>query len=142
MKIYFITFFLLTGLTATLNGQPPPVSSLPVSDPNGPVLTFETDTIDFGTIPEGTEVERTFQFKNTGKSPLVISNATAPCGCTVPSFPREPVAPGKTGVITVKFNSAGRIGYQHKQITITSNNRDGAEYIFLIGNVTDAPAPK
>ncbi|HET6989997.1 MAG TPA: DUF1573 domain-containing protein, partial [Bacteroidia bacterium] len=94
-------------------------------DPSAPIMKFSVDTIDFGTVNQGTIVEKDFTFKNTGKTPLVITSATGSCHCTVPHFPEEPIAPGKTGVIHVVFDSNGKMGYQLKTATINSNNRDG-----------------
>jgi len=114
----------------------------PNPDPNAPVMTFATDTMNFGTVTQGTIVERDYKFTNTGKQPLVITSATGSCHCTVPDFPKEPIAPGKTGVIHVRFDSSGKMNYQDKTATIQSNNRDGAVVIHLRGNVvTPPPAP-
>jgi hypothetical protein len=142
MKRILLLTILFAGFGFTAKGQPP--VSTPNDDPNAPVMVFEEDTIQFGTVAQGTVVEKKYTFKNTGKTPLVITNATAPCGCTVPEFPKEPIAPGKTGVITVRFNSTGKMGVQDKVVTITSNNRDGSVEIHLQGTVTNpppAPAP-
>lgn len=88
-----------------------------------PVITFEDTEHDFGTIKEGDVVEHVFKFKNTGEAPLVIQNATAPCGCTVPTWTKEPIPPGGTGEIVVQFNSKGKVGQQTKQVTITANTK-------------------
>jgi hypothetical protein len=86
-----------------------------------PEMSFEHQTHDFGKITEGESVEHTFKFKNTGVGDLVISSCTASCGCTVPQWPREPIAPGKSGEIKVVFNSAGKGGLVSKDITILAN---------------------
>ncbi|MBX2939864.1 MAG: DUF1573 domain-containing protein [Ferruginibacter sp.] len=75
----------------------------------------------FGQINEGDVVSHDFSFTNTGNTPLIISNATATCGCTIPEKPEAPVMPGETGTIKVKFNSTGRPGRTHKEVTIVSN---------------------
>jgi hypothetical protein len=112
-----------------------------INDPTAPVMKFSVDTIDFGTINQGTIVEKDFAFKNTGKTPLVITSATGSCHCTVPHYPEEPIAPGKTGVIHVVFDSNGKMGYQLKTATINSNNRDGVVVLYLTGTVVVPPAP-
>lgn len=86
----------------------------------GSKIQFKQDTIDYGTVAkEEDNGERTFEFTNTGDSPLIITNATSTCGCTVPSFPKEPILPGKSSKISVKYNmSPGPI---RKTITVTSN---------------------
>lgn len=86
-----------------------------------PVLTFQKEEHDFGKIDEGDVVEHTFEFTNTGDADLVISQAQATCGCTVPEWPKEPIAPGEKGKITARFNSAGKPNLQSKTITITAN---------------------
>lgn len=90
----------------------------------------------YGTINEGDKVERSFKFINTGKRALVISNATASCGCTVPEKPEQPVKPGETGIIKVVFNSQGKQGHQEKTITVTANTFTAFPYLKLVGDVT------
>ena len=76
---------------------------------------------DFGKIKEGENLDVSFRFKNTGTKPLVISNVTASCGCTVPETPKKPYAPGETGVIKASFNSTGKPGMQSKQVNVFAN---------------------
>jgi hypothetical protein len=76
---------------------------------------------DFGKVKEGGKVKHAFKFKNTGQNPLMISDAFASCGCTVPSFSKEPVLPGNDGEITVEFDTKGRKGKNHKSVIIVSN---------------------
>lgn len=84
------------------------------------VIKFDTEEIDYGTVEQGADGVRVFKFTNVGNAPLVISNATSTCGCTVPSFSREPIAPGAKGEIQVKYNT-NNIGAIRKTITVTSN---------------------
>ncbi|NME72199.1 DUF1573 domain-containing protein [Flammeovirga aprica] len=90
-------------------------------DTAGPVITFEEKTYEFGDIHQGDVVEHTFKFSNTGDTPLVITNVTTTCGCTAPKWPKEPIQPGDSGEILVKFNSRGKRGVQNKPITVYSN---------------------
>ena len=76
---------------------------------------------DFGKIKEGENLEVSFRFKNVGDKPLVISNVSASCGCTVPETPKKPYAPGETGVIKASFNSTGKVGTQAKQVNVFAN---------------------
>src|SRR5690606_3865160 len=101
------------------------------------VFSFEKTSYDFGTIQEGETVEHEFKFKNTGTGPLIINDAQASCGCTVPEYPKEPVAPGQEGVIKVIFNSEGRFGKQNKVITITSNADPSTTELYLTGEVLE-----
>jgi len=92
--------------------------------PEGPLpaFTFQEEEHDFGTIKEGDIVEHTFTFTNTGEAPLIIESARASCGCTVPSWPKEPIAVGETGEIQVRFDSKGKPNVQNKTVTITANS--------------------
>jgi hypothetical protein len=90
---------------------------------------------DFGKVAEGEVVEFSYRFKNIGTEPLIISNATASCGCTVPEKPEAPVKPGETGFIKVKFNSEGRAGMAHKTVTVTSNATPAFPELLLKGEV-------
>jgi hypothetical protein len=101
----------------------------------GAVITFKQSSIDFGDIVQGQKVEHTFVLTNSGKQPLIISNVAATCGCTVPSWPKEPVAPGKSAEIKVSFNSAGKVGKQNSVVRIYSNATEPIEKVSLISNV-------
>ncbi len=106
-----------------------------------PVMTFDEVIYDFGTVPEGTEVVKEFKFKNTGKSALIVVNAKATCGCTVPTWTREPVQPGAEGSLLVKFNTSGKPNAQTKTVTIKANTESGTESVTIKGNVTPKAQP-
>lgn len=89
----------------------------------------------FDTIKQGDKVEHTFLLKNVGDKNLFITNAFGSCGCTVPEYPKEPIAPGKTGEVKVTFNSAGKEGMQQKTITLTMNTDKRSELLYLNGFV-------
>lgn len=93
---------------------------------------------DFGSVTDGEKVEYSYRFRNTGKTPLIVSNAVASCGCTVPEKPEEPIKPGETGFLKVVFNSKGRVGPVHKSITVTSNAYPKFPELELTGNVVSA----
>ena len=97
---------------------------------------FGEETFDFGTVTEGEKVKHTFKFKNTGKEPLIINDAKGSCGCTVPKWPRTPIAPGASGDIVVEFNSDKKTGKRNQQVTITANTEPANTIIRLVGNVT------
>lgn len=105
------------------------------ANPDAAVVVFEREIFDFGKITQGDKVEHEFKFKNTGKSPLIVSNATATCGCTVPEIPKEPILPGKEGVIKVVLNSEGKEGMQDKVVTVTSNANPSTSTVHLVGEV-------
>ncbi|GAB2551071.1 DUF1573 domain-containing protein [Rufibacter soli] len=118
----------------------PNVSGQQAIDPNAPkpVMTFKETEFDFGTIKQDKKVNHTFTFTNTGQAPLVIESATATCGCTVPEWPKEPIAPGKTGTIKVEFDPTGKSGQQSKQITITANTDPQINQLTIKTNITGA----
>ncbi len=95
----------------------------PEVKPEGPLpeFDFSSETFDFGAISEGEVVEHIFSFTNTGEAPLIIQSASASCGCTVPSYSKDPVPVGGTGEIAVRFNSKGKKGNQAPTITVTAN---------------------
>jgi len=110
-------------------------------EPVGPLTTveFKNKVYDFGTVMEGEYVEHDFEFKNTGNEPLILKKVKPSCGCTVPTWPRDPIPPGKTGIIHAKFNTArrGRPGGapQNKHITVTGNIEGGKVVLTLKGKV-------
>lgn len=103
-------------------------------NPNAPEITFKVSTHDFGTIKNGAPAVYEFEFTNTGKEPLIISNAQGSCGCTVPDWPKEPIQPGQSNRISVKYDSK-RTGKIDKKVTITSNAKTGTKEIFIKGEV-------
>lgn len=89
-------------------------------------IAFDNTTIDYGKITKGADGEREFKFKNTGKAPLIITEAKGSCGCTVPSYPKEPIMPGQTSAIKVKYDTQ-RVGQFTKYVTLTTNDPANAE---------------
>ena len=120
------------------HAQAPAAKSAKATKVAGPQIEFSEVKYDFGTIKQGDIVDHTFSFKNVGTQPLLISNITASCGCTTPTYTKEPVMPGKTGTISAKFNSAGKSGMQNKVLTIDSNSAAGTTSVALVGEVKEA----
>ncbi|QNF35439.1 DUF1573 domain-containing protein [Adhaeribacter swui] len=106
------------------------------------VLKFEKETHEFGNIAEGMQATYAFKFKNTGDQPIVISQVQPSCGCTTPDWTKEPVLPGKTGMVKAVYNSTGRPGAFHKSITVTSNAGTPTQALFIKGTVIDKSAVK
>lgn len=105
-----------------------------------PVMSFESKEHDFGTIEQGTNVEHVFKFKNTGDAPLIITGARGSCGCTVPQYPKEPVNPGESGEMLVKFNGSGS-NQRQISVTINANTETGTERLTIKAFV-NPKAPK
>ncbi|MEN8965238.1 MAG: DUF1573 domain-containing protein [Polaribacter sp.] len=99
-------------------------------------IAFDSEVYDFGTVNEGEIVEKTFKVTNSGKTDLVITNAKSSCGCTIPLWPKEPIKPGETGDIKVRFNTNGKPNRQQKSITLTTNTESGREVLTIKGMVT------
>jgi hypothetical protein len=106
-----------------------------IPDDQKPVLKFKESSYNFKSAKEGAEVSHDFEFTNEGKTDLLISNAVASCGCTVPEWPKEPIPPGVSGKIKATFNTTGKSGQQHKSITITANTKPEKTEVFIEGEV-------
>jgi hypothetical protein len=122
------------------------VVTAPVATPaNAPKTTslttenvaFKSDSYDFGTIPEGPAAEHVFMFTNTGKEPIVIERVQPSCGCTAPDWTKEPVAPGKQGIVTSTYGTQGRPGHLEKNMTVFTNA--GVKSVSFKGTVEKAP---
>lgn len=100
-----------------------------------PVIEFEEEVIDFGEISQGEKVKRMYRFTNVGESDLIISDAKGSCGCTVPRWPKQPIKPGQQGDIEVVFDSNGKMGRQHKTVTLIANTKPNTTVIALKGDV-------
>ena len=105
-----------------------------------PRFAFDSTSLDFGRISQGSKIERSYRFTNVGGGDLVITDVRASCGCTVAKdWPKQPVHPGERGTITVTYDSDGRSGRQEKVITVVANTRKASTPLFLHGDVV-APA--
>lgn len=107
---------------------------VPVANDLG-VMTFAEKEFSFGDMKQGEVAKHTFTFTNTGKKPIIIDNASSSCGCTVPTYPREPVAPGAQGQLDVQFNSAGKSGQVVKVVTIRANTVPNINEVTIKANV-------
>lgn len=117
--------------------------SIAVSGQNsGPAITWEKTSHDFGDMVQGERQEYTFKFRNTGTSPLIITNVQVTCGCTTPKgWARDPIAPGQSSELTIAFNSMGKYGRQNKVVTIVSNaaNPEAAQISFTANVLEKKP---
>jgi hypothetical protein len=141
MKQLLYSLFLVAGLAFNSNAQD---QGTPSADPNAPDMKFESETIDFGSVEWDSNGIREFKFTNVGKSPLTITAVTAECGCTTTTidgkqgWPAEPVMPGKSGVIKIKYDTK-RVGRFEKNITITSNAKYAAKKVKIKGEIKAKP---
>ena len=101
----------------------------------GPYITFEESSFDFGDIHQDDKVEHIFSFENTGTAPLIITNVQTTCGCTAPEWPKEPVMPGESAELKVRFDSTGKFGRQNKVISVISNSVAPVNQVKITTNV-------
>jgi hypothetical protein len=135
-KIFASAFIVITTITLSCCQSPStekPVSAL------GPSIEFQVTEHNFGTIPQGGDGSFEFVFTNTGTEPLVLTNVRSSCGCTIPSWPREPIPAGGKESIKVKYDTQ-RIGQFNKTISVFSNANTDAIVLKISGEV-QAPAP-
>jgi hypothetical protein len=109
---------------------------------DAPFMSFTENIHDFGTLVQGDVVTYKFKFTNTGKSDLIIANASASCGCTIPSYPKEPIKPGADGVIDVQFNSHDKGGKFEKTVTLTANTIPTETILAIKGEVISGDTTK
>lgn len=143
MKKLFAAIALVLGIGFTAHAQEVVTPNI---DPNAPVMQFDAEVLDYGTVKFDGNGVREFKVKNVGKSPLTITNVQGQCGCTSttidgkPGWPQEPVLPGKTATIRVKYDTK-RPGPFEKNVTVTSNAKEPSKVVKIKGVVEAAPAP-
>lgn len=125
MKTLFISAILLFAVAFNLKAQ---------SQDTTLVIKFEKTVHDYGTIQQGSDGSFEFKFTNQGKTPLILNNVRSSCGCTVPSWTREPLPPGGSGSIKVVYNTAS-IGAFSKSVTVSSNAKNSDVVLMIKGNV-------
>jgi hypothetical protein len=134
MKKILLVAALLTCITKFAGAQEAVKDTLSANNPNAPEITFENDVHDYGNIKQGADGSCEFKFTNTGKEPLIIANAVGSCGCTVPTYPKEPIMKGQSAVIKVHYDTK-RVGAFTKNVTITSNAKTSSKIITIKGTV-------
>ncbi len=123
------------GPVASMIRNPVDVDTQEVDTSKTARLAFEDVVFEFGEVEAGSVVKHEFPFTNTGSVPLLITKARSTCGCTVPSYPEAPVAPGDSGVISVAFDTKNKYGRQRKPVTIIANTYPATTTIYVDGNV-------
>lgn len=145
--LYLVCALLLAGASCTHQKDAdnqqvdPALVESPVSaqgsNNNGelPVFAFEKENHEFGEIKQGDKVSYDFKFRNTGKSPLIISTVSATCGCTVPEYSKDPVNPGDEGVVKVSFDSEGKTGMTSKTVTVLANTIPNTKVLTISADI-------
>jgi len=135
MKKTLLTLFILASTVLVLNAQDKGEKKVQATEViETPEIVFEKELHDYGTIDQGANGNYEFKFSNTGKEPLIITNCKGSCGCTVPSWPKEPIKPGGTGAIKVTYDTK-RVGAFSKTVTISSNAKSNSKVISIKGVV-------
>ncbi len=134
-----LLIFMFASLALTAQIEPTPI--VHPDEPkeinlDGPIMELESTVLDYGTINKNSEPLRTLSFTNVGKEPLIIKNAKGSCGCTVPTWPKEPIMPGESSVLEVRYTT-NRLGKINKTIKITTNEGSNPHVIKVVGNILD-----
>ena len=129
-QVFSILAFVLVGAFAA--------TAQTTNATSGAVMTFEVTTIDYGNIDKGGDPIRKFKFTNTGNEPLIIKTAKGSCGCTVPTYPKEPIMPGESNFIEVRYDTQ-RVGPFTKTVTLTTNETPDSHTLTIKGEVKAAP---
>tara|TARA_B100000902_G_scaffold218106_1_gene207279 strand:+ start:276 stop:767 length:492 start_codon:yes stop_codon:yes gene_type:complete len=145
MRKLFLSLVLIAGFNVS-NAQRIPDTKLPVQEKQveqkkkivDATIDFESKVVDYGVIDNKSDGARKFVFKNNGTEPLIIKNAKGSCGCTVPTWPREPIAPGASGEIGVQYDTK-RVGKFTKTITLTTNAGKAPVILTIKGEVNPPP---
>jgi hypothetical protein len=121
--------------TDLINNDATAEEGVVVDEANAPKFEFEETNLQFGEISQGEKVKKMFTFTNVGKTNLIISDAKGSCGCTVPLWPRKPIAPGEEGEIEVVFNSNGKSGHVKNTVTLVANTVPNVMVLAIEGDV-------
>lgn len=130
----YVSYAQETKPASAVATQPVAAATPAADNPNAPEITFENDMHDYGTIKQAADGNCEFKFTNTGKEPLIISNAVGSCGCTVPTFPKEPILKGQSAIIKVHYDTK-RVGAFTKNVTVTSNAKTATKVLTIKGTV-------
>jgi len=139
MQKVIFSFVLLIFAAFSLQAQD--VQPAAPVDPNAPEISFDKLVHDYGTVVQGADATCEFKFTNTGKEPLILQKPVSSCGCTVPTWPQEPILPGKSDVIKVTY-ATHNIGPISKTVTVTSNAKTSRVVLSIKGTVIAKPADK
>ena len=148
-KLFLVSLLLLSstiylqaqGLQIEGTSEEAPKSSeegaqIQATNTEGPQISFDTTEYNFGKINTGDKITHIFEFENKGTEPLLLLGVRTSCGCTAPSWPKEPVMPGKKGEVKIIFDSTGKSGSQNKKITVSSNANNNSSFeLYLRGEV-------
>lgn len=134
-KLIITAFVAISGVLVAQAQTAPAATATPATEnKNQAEIVFDKETHDFGIIPQNVPASYTFTFKNTGKEPLIVTNAAASCGCTTPEWTKEPIMPGKKGFVKATYNAA-TVGVFNKAVTVMSNAKKSQITLYIKGDV-------
>jgi hypothetical protein len=141
MQKVILSFLFVVFAAFAMQAQDNAQQAQAPANPNAPEISFDKVVHDYGTIYQGADGTCEFKFTNTGKEPLILSKPQSSCGCTVPTWPQEPILPGKSDVIKVTY-ATHNIGPINKTVTVTSNAKTSRIVLSIKGSVIAKPAEK
>ncbi|MCI5081153.1 MAG: DUF1573 domain-containing protein [Saprospiraceae bacterium] len=133
-RILLVLALVVSTMTVTFAQNDASAEQAQETTTSGPQMVFEAETVDYGVIEQNADPYRFFKFTNTGDAPLVIKHAKGSCGCTVPTYPKEPIAPGESAEIKVRYDTK-RIGKFTKRVTLTTNIEGEKQVLTIKGEV-------
>jgi hypothetical protein len=137
-KLFLLSFVFAAFSMVAVAQSTEPTKAEPIEEAapstGGPVMSLESNTVDYGTLKQHGEPLRKVSFTNTGTEPLVIKNARGSCGCTVPTWPKEPILPGASADIEIRY-ATNRLGKINKTVKITTNEGGDPHVIKVVGNI-------
>ena len=134
MKQTLVILAMVLMASFRLAAQATPTEATPATPTSGAILKLESETVDYGTIDQGSEPLRLAKFTNAGTEPLIISGAKGSCGCTVPNWPKDPIMPGESSQIEIRYDTK-RVGGINKTVTVSSNDPAGPHVIKVVGTI-------
>ena len=137
-KLFLLSFvfaaFSMVAVAQSTEPTTPTKTEEAIPATGGPIMSLESNTVDYGTMKQHGEPLRKVSFTNTGTEPLVIKNARGSCGCTVPTWPKEPILPGASADIEIRY-ATNRLGKINKTVKITTNEGGDPHVIKVVGNI-------
>ncbi len=137
LLLIMICAFTMSIVSAQMEVVPLDQNKIQTPSDGGPVMEFDSKTVDYGTMKQHGEPLRVVSFTNTGDEPLVIKNCKGSCGCTVPTWPKEPIMPGESGEIEIRY-ATNRLGKINKTVRITTNEGTDPHVLKVVGEINKA----
>jgi hypothetical protein len=142
MKSKLLLFAFIMFSASSFAQEKKTLDNLGNANSNQASFSFDSEEFNFGTIKQGESVTHEFKFTNNGNEPLIITSAEGSCGCTVPTYPKQPIMKGQSGVIKVTFDSSGKLGIMDKTVTLSSNATPNPVILHVKGTIEKPVDPQ